>query len=299
MPCYFPWTGYRTSGGEVIFSERGDVVSTVTLPCGKCIGCRLDKSQEWATRCLHESKLHRENAFITLTYSREHVPADWSVSVEAIQKFIKRLRRRVEPARFRYFAVGEYGEKLSRPHYHVLLFGYMFPDRTVWRTSKRGDTVWRSKLLEEVWPFGHSEIGLVTKESAGYCARYALKKVYGDKAADHYLRLHPDSGELVRVRPEFAVMSRRPGIGYEWMQRYVSDYFPHGSCVVNGKEVKAPRYYVDKWGKENPDELEVLKTVRQARAKLRYEDNTDERLAVKGVVKQAQIQSLKRTMENG
>lgn len=299
MPCYYPWTGYKTASGEVIFSERGDVVSTLSLPCGKCIGCRLDKAQEWAVRCLHESKLHRENAFVTLTYSPEHLPADGSVSVREVQLFMKRLRERIAPIRVRYFAVGEYGGQLLRPHYHILLFGWMPSDRKVWRTTKRGDTVWRSEFLESIWAKGFSEVGLVTQQSAGYCARYALKKVYGDKAKEHYARLHPDTGELVMLRPEFAVMSRKPGIGYEWMQKYVTDYFPHGSCIVNGKEVKAPRYYVEKWGKENPEELEVLKTVRGAEAKLRYEDNTDERLRVKAVVKEAQVLSLKRTMENG
>lgn len=219
----------------------------VELPCGRCIGCRLARARDWATRCVHESRMHSENAFLTLTYAT----APQSVSVRDLQLFFKRLRH-YSKREFRYFAVGEYGEKLSRPHYHVLLFGMDFPDKYFWKQSGE-HRLYRSPLLEQAWTQGHSTTGGVTSESAMYVAAYGIKQVRGKRAVKHYAG---------RQR-EFCVMSRRPGLGRAWLDRYASDVFPVDFVVLpGGRRCGVPRYYSDR---QEPELREALKSRRLER----------------------------------
>lgn len=146
----------------------------------------MDRARDWGTRIAHEATLHEASSFLTLTYRDESLPLDGGLEVRAVQLFLKRLRKKLEPARVRFYACGEYGDSNARPHYHILLFGYDFPDKTVWRKSSSGFLLYRSKILEELWPFGHSEIGSVTPATGAYVARYCLKKVTGPPADDHY-----------------------------------------------------------------------------------------------------------------
>lgn len=305
MTCYHPWTAYRTETDEIVFSEVGArTVETVTLPCGWCTGCRLDKAQSWAIRCDHEAKTHGpENCcFANLTFDQEHLPPDGSVRKSDLQAFFKRLRMRLRrmglPAVLRYFGVGEYGENLGRPHYHALLFGYRPWEGVRWgRADARGNQLWHSPWLTETWGLGRVLYGDVSPQSAGYCARYALKKVYGDAAERHYSFLNPETGEVVRRNPEFALMSTRPAIGKRWAERFESDFFPEGQCIVRGKNVSLPRYYVRKWAERNPEAAEDFKAKRAQKARERYPDNTDARLLVKEEVKVARLRSLVRPLE--
>mgnify|MGYP000188139432 FL=1 len=222
MPCFHPLQGYRarqrSASGKrgIVFNKRdGWADLPVTLPCGQCIGCRLERSRQWAIRCVHEASLHNENSFITLTYANEHLPAWNSLDKTTFPKFMKRLRKSLQDKRVRYFHCGEYGDHTGRPHYHALLFGHDFPDKTHW-AIRNGNPTWRSQELERLWPFGHSEIGTVTFESAAYCARYITKKVTGHAAREHYEMVDKHTGELGRREPEYTTMSRRPGIGKGW-----------------------------------------------------------------------------------
>lgn len=206
------------------------------------------KSSDWATRMVHESKLHAENSFITLTYDDQHLPADGSISVDAVQAFNKRLRGRLDhlgrpPIRF--FACGEYGERAYRPHYHLIVFGFFPWDAKKWRMID-GNLTYRSAFLEEVWPHGHVEVGAVSHQSCAYVARYAMKKLTGAAAPQFYLRPHPVTGEVFRVMPEFGLMSRRPGIGSGWFDRYSRDAFPSDFLIVNGRKVPVPQFYRNK-----------------------------------------------------
>jgi hypothetical protein len=133
MPCYFPITAWRSKDGKneagkwpVVFKPTaGYLDKELKLPCGRCIGCRLERSRQWAVRCVHEASLHEKNCFITLTYSPENLPKDGSLDVSHFQKFMKRFRKRFGPG-IRFFHCGEYGESLSRPHYHACIFGFDF-----------------------------------------------------------------------------------------------------------------------------------------------------------------------------
>ena len=103
---------------------------------------------------------------------------------------------------------------------------------------------YRSKILEELWTKGHSEIGTVSFKTAGYCARYIMKKVTGTMAAFHYCEIDEETGEVLReLHPEFSQMSRKPGIGRTWIEKYLSDVYPHDHVIVDGRERRVPRYY--------------------------------------------------------
>ncbi len=264
--------------------------------CGQCIGCRLDRSREWAIRCVHEAQLYSENCFLTLTYSNEFLPADCSLDERHFQRFIKRLRRRFSGQRIRYFYCGEYGERLHRPHYHACLFNFDFPDKV-----PVNDHLYRSDLLERLWRFGFCSIGEVTFESAAYVARYVVKKVFGDKAAAHYEVVVEDTGEVLQLKPEYTNMSlgRKPGdgIGGEFYRRFKDDMFPSDECVVDGIVHKPPRYYEKLYKLEDPEGFLRVKRKRDEFFQKHQADCTPERLRDREVVKFAQLSQLSRNLE--
>lgn len=284
MPCYKPIHGFRGSTGELTFSRVKGTGLPMTVPCGRCIGCRLERSRQWAVRMMHEAQMHDDNCFVTLTYSDEHLPDSGSLDRRAFPLFMKRLRKQY--GRVRYFHCGEYGEQSLRPHYHACLFGLDFPDKEYW--SVRGENrVWRSPSLERLWPFGNSEIGSLTFDSAAYVARYVTKKVTGDAAKDHYERVNPLTGEIISVEPEYATMSRRPGIGAAWLERFGADVYPSDEVVVNGHSCKPPRFYDERYRQQDPEGFEVLKHSRRlARSR---EDESPERLAAREVCAEARM----------
>lgn len=190
MPCFKPLEAYRprdTRSKKLIFSynpKTCDSITPIMLPCGQCVGCRLERSRQWALRCVHESKMHKDNCFITLTYATEHLPPDSSLHYPDFQKFMKRLRKKYGEG-IRFYMCGEYGENFGRPHFHACLFGHNFTDLKLWKETN-GQKLYRSKELEQLWPFGHSSVGSVTFESAAYVARYIMKKITGEAAEQHY-----------------------------------------------------------------------------------------------------------------
>lgn len=299
MPCFRPIECWPVpGGGGVVFSPGYSYVGAQALhiPCGQCIGCRLDKSREWSTRITHEASLWEDNCFVTLTYSDEHLPSDGSLSVLHTQKFVRTIRKRTG-LQLRYFTVGEYGDARGRPHYHSILFGHAFRnDRVHWRNSAQGHPLYRSAFLEECWPYGHSEFGSVTAQSAGYCARYALKKINGKEAVDHYQRPHPLTGEIFTVIPEFARMSLKPGIGALWADQYRSDCFPSGYVIIDGEKRPVPRYYVDRAQLTDRELLRRLQTAKAARRK-HAADNTPARLEAREELQRYRQSKLQREPE--
>lgn len=240
---------------------------------------------------MHEAQLHQHNSFVTLTYEDKHLPDDYSVDVRTHQLFMKRLRERVG-TKIRFFASGEYGETTLRPHYHYLLFGYRPPDLKYYSTNN-GNKLYTSTLISEIWPYGQNFIGNVTYQSAGYVARYVVKKIGGDLAAAHYSRVHPVTGKCVQVKPEFGKQSNRPGIGHSWLETFKSDIYPCDFVVVDGKQHGIPKYYTRKLAEE---EQTQLKRKRKVHARKNRADNTPARLKVRETVKTAQLSMLKRTL---
>lgn len=284
MPCYGPLTGFYSaevgkSGKRAIVFDVRKAHSPVpiSIPCGQCVGCRLEHSRQWAMRCLHEKKLHNRSCFITLTYNDDALPEGGSLVKRDLQLFMKRLRKRVGP-NLRFYACGEYGNIGARPHYHVLLFNYDFPDRKRRLGGKPGQELSTSRELDAVWSvdgknLGLAVIGEVTFESCAYVARYIMKKVTGDRSDDAYSRVDAN-GRYFRVLPEFTVMSRRPGIGLGWFAKFGKETYLHDSVIINGHAVRPPRYYDSKLELTDPDRLAYLKSVRRHKAKLNKHDNT-------------------------
>lgn len=293
MACYSPLKGYRSrevnrSGKRsIVFSaSRGYLDLPVTVPCGQCVGCRLERSRQWAIRCVHEASLHDENCFITLTYDNDHLPADGSLRVEDFQKFMKRLRKHYDGKRIRYYHCGEYGDRTNRPHYHAILFGHEFSDKSLFRLSPSGERLYRSPTLEKLWPYGYSTIGNVTFESAAYVARYIMKKVTGELAEEHY------QGR----KPEYTTMSRRPGIAAGWYEKYKDDVFPRDEVIMRGQKMRPPKFYDHLYEIDNAEEFAILKARRKAKAKAFSENNTLDRLRVREIVKKSQISKLVRKL---
>lgn len=297
MPCYYPVTGYQSAefGGALQFDPslvKHDF-REIVVPCGRCFGCRLERSKMWAVRCMHESQMHDASSFVTLTYSDDHLPVNGSLNYKDFQDFMKRLRKRYGAVR--YYMCGEYGETTWRPHFHALLFGLYFEDRKFFKTSAAGHRLYVSDALNKLWPFGENNlIGDVTFESAAYCARYVIKKVNGDRALEHYTRVDPRTGEVVQLTPEFAHMSLKPGIGAPWFAKFRHDVFngSRDAVVVRGREMKPPKYY-DKLLKAVCDELGIddddySKFVRASRP-VNEDDNREVRLRVREKVARAKV----------
>lgn len=284
MPCYHPAKAFLTSSGGVSFTElrRDDVTRPISLPCGQCIGCRLDRARAWSLRIGHECKLASPNWFATLTYDENSLPANGSLNYSHMQAFYKRLRKKL--GKFRHFTVGEYGEQTNRPHYHAIWFGMGLLDLQRFGGSPELPT-FVSPLVSQTWGKGHVLLGFVTPQSADYVARYSLKKVNGDLAEAHY------QGRT----PEFCRMSSRPGIGHDWFMQFHGDVTTHDYVIRDGTKNAVPRYY-DKLFKRQGGELDVTKMGREARARERADDNTPDRLAVREEVATARSNLRKRAL---
>lgn len=301
MPCYHPVTGYPSlivnpSGKRsLVFDQArslgaGVINTAIKVPCGRCIGCRLEYSRQWAVRCMHEAQTHEENCFITLTYDDDHLPSDLSLCLKDFQNFMKRLRKLVSPQKVRFFHCGEYGADFGRPHYHACLFGFDFEDKVLFKT--RDDVrLYTSDVLQSLWTFGFSTIGDVTFDSAAYVARYVLKKVTGNK--------EDVLGHYQGRKPEYTTMSRRPGIGAAWLNRFSSDVYPSDELVSNGAIMKPPRFYDNQYESIHPDVIRSMKAKRCHRAQRPNVkiNNTPERLEVRKKVKMAQFLNLKRDVD--
>lgn len=276
MGCNFPrpvWkradehTSHASTGQRITLRKRGFTFRLsegyrepyAAVPCGQCLGCRLDWAADWALRCEKEAKCWPHNAFVTLTYSDEELPIGGTsrstVSKREFQLFMKRLRKELGEG-IRFFASGEYGETNERAHYHALLFNCSFPDRVRWRES-RGHTLYRSPLLERLWPFGFSTIGEVNFQTANYVARYVVKKLRGSMALQQYSDREPP----------FILMSRNPGIGAEWFSRNSSDVYPEGSIIYGeARKRRAPRYFDKLHSRGKPVEVALAKGNRKITA---------------------------------
>lgn len=199
---------------------------------------------------MHEKDCHEHAWFVTLTYDNEHLPKNGSLCPEHLRAFLKALRK--SEGRLSYYAVGEYGDQASRPHYHAVLYGPELSDRFL-LPGRGPHPVWDSPSLTSAWGRGLTEFGAVTMGSASYVGKYAHKKVIQEENENLYTRVDPDTGELVEVVPEFARMSRRPAIGKRWISRYWREVYAWDRVVIDGVETKPPRFY-DKWMEQvHPD----------------------------------------------
>ena len=298
MACFKPLEAWRLSNGAIVFHRKdasAPIVKQVALSCGQCVGCRLERSRQWAVRCIHESKCWKRNCFVTLTYDDEHLPRDGGLHYRDFQLFMKRLRKRYH-AGIRFFMCGEYGDENRRPHFHACLFNHDFADRYRWKTRSGVSVLFRSPSLDELWPNGFASVGEVTFESAAYVARYVMKKVTGDDAESHYRTVDPETGEVFDISPEFTHMSLKPGIGAWWFQRFHEDLSVDGMVITRGQKSLAPRFYMRRLKHYDPDAYDRVSKLREEYGELCKEDSTPERLAVRETVARARANLFKRDL---
>ena len=290
MPCYNPVKAYRATTvnpktgkrGLVFKPQKGYTDLDLTVPCGGCIGCRLDKSRSWAIRCIHEAQLHDDNAYLTLTYSDENLPNDGSLKHDHFQKFMKSVRQKYG-GEIRYFMCGEYSDA-GRPHYHAIIFNIKITDKKVHTKNKQGDFIYTSEKLAKYWKHGFHYIGDVTFQSAAYVARYIMRKQTGEQGKDFYgNRKHP-----------YLAMSRKNGIGKKWFDKYYKDLYPHDYVVINGKKMQVPKFYDQQYEKIEPEKMQKIKNQRLNFGKKLEKDSTIRRLRDRETVKTAQTETLTR-----
>jgi hypothetical protein len=253
----------------------------IQLPCGQCTECRLARSREWATRCMLESKEHKQNYFITLTYDEEHLPKGQAIETTTgeiyevgtlndkdMQEFWKRLRitwkRKYNIENIRYYYCGEYGETYGRPHYHAICFGLPIYDLKTDHKSKKGNMNYISKEIEKIWGKGRVAIGTVTWDSCAYTARYIMKKQTGKGNEEYY--------KILGVKPEFVRMSRRPGIGKNYYENNKDSIYDIDGIYISTKKgvqkIKPSKYYDKLYDIDNHERLENIKEARKATAEL-------------------------------
>lgn len=279
MTCYSPITGWRTGDGRVVFNpSEGFVDREVTIRCGRCIGCRVERSRQWAVRLMHEKQTSSSASFLTLTYSDDNLPPYGGLVLEHWQKFIRALRKKTGK-KLRYYHCGEYGEQTWRPHYHAILYGEDFKDRIRHCRTDTGDWLYVSDLLGSCWPHGHHLVGDVTFESAQYVAGYVTKKLNGDRASVYDV-VDPVTGEVHSRKPPYATMSRKPGIGHDWFVKYGNQVYPRDEVIVNAHVTQPPKFYDGRL--ELLDPTAYLEVKRKRKERLRNQaDYTPERLAVR------------------
>jgi len=238
-------------------------------------------------RCVHEAQMHESNSFVTLTYRDEELCFGYThptLEPRLLQLFLKRLRKKYGNG-IRFFACGEYGSDTRRPHYHAAIFGLDFEDKKLCST-KNGNNLYHSDILDDIWTHGYCTIGDVTFESAAYVARYIMDKQLGPETT-----IYQELG----IEPEFVRMSRRPGIGKPFYDRYKSDLFPQDKCIIRGGIItKPPKYYMDKYSLDNPEKSAIIKSNRKTFAEKTQEGTSKRRLHIRESVKKAQISLLLR-----
>lgn len=308
MGCYHPFIAipdYDGSGSRYKLAGPFEpslvhvYPGSVPVPCGKCVGCRLDYSRNWADRMMLELDHTGKALFATLTYSEDNVPKLFdeydnclglTLHKKDLQDFMKRLRsrKRFENTEIRFYGAGEYGSKTKRPHYHVILFGLDlddFPDHKSKFMNNFFQQLYTSDEFEDIWQKGFILLGQVSWKTCAYVSRYVMKK------ATNELLPYPEA------EPEFSLMSRNPGLGSYYLKDHDLDFEALNVKVINnGQQIKMPKFFINKLEKIDPVLYSKVIDDRKALANdatLRKLHNTD--LTYQQMLRNEEIEVLQRT----
>ena len=240
-------SAYTDEFGKIKFNHEGDL----RLPCGRCTECISKRALEWATRARHEISCHKENCFLTLTYDEDNLRSPQIVK-EDFQNFMKRLRKKLKRP-VRYMVSGEYGTNNYRPHFHCIIFGYNPHNQKFLKKTTKGESLFTSQEISNLWTNGYHSIGTANERTAYYIASYSLK---GKK---HNLT-DPETGEIILVS-DYMNCSKRPAIGYNFLEQ-------NQNQLVNTGEI-LPRYYLKKLKDLNPTLHERYENERSTKLKTR------------------------------
>ena len=255
------------------------------IPCGKCIGCRLDYSRDWANRGYLESLYYEQNYFITLTYDEKHltIPQEMETSEgitytdleenewkgilvpKEFKRFLNTLRkiskREFKHTGIRYIGCGEYGGKEKRPHYHLILFNCPLPIESFYkpRCSWNKDMYYQNEIIERAWPNGISNICEANWNTIAYTARYITKKVNGKESEEYYTM----QGQI----PEFLRSSTQPGIARQYYEDHKKEIYEKDKIMIvtkDGVQWSTPPKYFDRLlKKEDPEKMKWIKEQRR------------------------------------
>lgn len=289
--CNKPFKAYRAiEGGLTLDPAKSIDGFKREYPCKSCWACKKQYQTQWATRLDHESHEHEESMFVTCTYNEENLPPDGSLNRDHPSKFIRALRQKIAPKKVRFWSASEYGEpnieqklsghKFGRPHFHQLIFGWKPDDLEPFKDNE-GIITYTSEFLETVWGKGFVTVGDVTPLSCNYVAAYTAKKQYGNQKPDHYTTTNPMTGDIIHMEPEFSTGSNRPGIGFKFFERWLTDFFPSDFFIRKGQKVAVPKYYLDKLEFINPEMRAEVKQRRCDSRNARRADNIPARLITK------------------
>lgn len=277
VACTAPIPAYRPAhGGPLLFNrpikgEAGKDYFKFEIPCGYCDLCRAEQARQWAVRIYHESASFQRNSFLTLSYADEHLPPNNSLNYEHLNAFTKRLKITIQrhfDVTIKYYAVGEYGDRSTRPHYHAIIFGHDFTeDRRMVRDGPK--PLWTNPLLEQQWGHGIVSVGALNFATARYTASYLLKKL---RSKQKYVYTDEETGELIALEQPRAFMSRN--IGKDWWNTYQHQVSAHDHIIIEGRRQKPPKAY-DRWLSERSEIAgEMIKEQRMKHAtKLTPEQN--------------------------
>ena len=216
-----------------------------TVPCGRCLACRIAYAREWALRLEHELD-GRPASFVTLTYAE--APED--LCKAHLQLWIKYIRN--NGYKIKYFAAGEYGALHDRPHYHAIIIG-LGPEY--------------ADYFRVTWGRGITYTGTVTKESIQYVTGYIVDKWASKK--NEAWRNH-------KQRP-FQLCSQK--IGYKWLMENKINVVRDMSIKYHGKPMAMPRYYCkklkDEWSDEYKEHIRMATNAAKKAELLKYVDEKD------------------------
>lgn len=210
----------------------------ITVPCRKCMGCRIQKRNYYSMLARFESftyyQKNLDSSFVTLTYDDDNLPFNGSLSIEESKKFVKRLREHLSrtdfPKKkiymfgrerfvpdFKFYITGEYGSEKNtfRPHYHIILFGV--------------NQFIASDFARRAWKKGNIYVSSLNGARIRYCMKYIDKQYDSDIVPD-------DSFQV-----PFSTWSK--GLGQDFIMNNFKSVIENNGINNGGRIVPLNQYY--------------------------------------------------------
>lgn len=271
---YFKATVISADKFELERTENTNYFKKQIIPCGKCIGCRLDYSREWANRGYLESLTSEGTWFVTLTYNEDMIkvpdwvedpsgitycnPGDWGGTLvpKDLELFLKNLRQIIQrnykkakrawkkdkkmdkprkPRPIRYMACGEYGSETERPHYHLIIFNLELPENDLYHPRLINKNVYyQSHLIERCWTKKDGSFRGICNICPASWNTIAYTARYITKKVNGAQK-DVHYGEKGQM-PEFFRVSRMPGIGEQYYREHWEEIYKNDSIVIHNRE---------------------------------------------------------------
>lgn len=228
------------SHSNLKYINRFENRQIVYLPCGKCIQCLNSRAKSWEVRSSLEHLKYKNSCCLTLTYDNEHLPMFGKLKYKDVQDFIKRLRKDIKVP-IKYMCSGEYGGMKTRPHYHIIIFGWKPSDLRLYARSKKGTRLYKSDYLTNKWSNGFVDVGEVTHQTCRYVSQYCCKKLLNEtvKRPLRYKKVYEWKNSKSR---EFLHCSIR--FGFDWFKRNYRSVISSGKIVLGRFTYAIPKYFI-------------------------------------------------------